>query len=185
MCGSTNITLPSDDTLVTFSPKRNLFDDDTIPGCDWFKNCLDCMSSKEGIMGGAGVILKGNQYTGHHRYGWSSSNNDIVEVDLVGHAWFFKREWLSTFWRELPELDHPMIVGEDMHFSVMLQKYLGLNTYVPPHPKGDKELWGSLPDTAWSIGQDNAALSMNMDNVHLMSEQLRKYTTNGFKIINS
>ena len=78
-----------------------------------------------------------------------------------------------------------MIVGEDMHFSVMLQKYLGLNTYVPPHPKDNKELWGSLPETAWSIGQDNAALSMNMDNVELMSEQLRKYTNNGFKIINS
>ena len=55
-----------------------------------------------------------------------------------------------------------------------------------PHTQKDnKELWGSLPDTAWSIGQDSAALSMNMDNVHLMSEQLRKYTNNGFKIINS
>ena len=53
------------------------------------------------------------------------------------------RVWLSTFWRELPELDHPMIVGEDMHFSVMLQKYIGLNTYVTPHPKDNKELWGS------------------------------------------
>jgi len=163
-----------------------VFDDDTIPGKRWLENCHRTIQEHEGLLGTIGVVYHTPQsYHPMHRVGWAEPNEKTERVDIVGHSWFFKREWLSTFWRELPELDHPMIVGEDMHFSVMLQKYLGLNTYVPPHPKDNKELWGSLPDTAWSIGQDNAALSMNMDNVHLMSEQLKKYTTNGFKIINS
>ena len=163
-----------------------VLDDDTIPGKRWLENCHKTIQEYEGLLGTIGVIYHTpNSYHPMNRVGWAEPNEKTERVDIVGHAWFFKREWLSTFWRELPEEDHPMIVGEDMHFSVMLQKYLGLNTYVPPHPKDDKELWGSLPDTAWSIGQDEAALSMNMDNVELMSQQLRKYTNNGFKIINS
>ena len=163
-----------------------VFDDDTIPGKKWLENCYETIQKHEGLLGTIGVVYHTpNSYHPMNRIGWAEPNEKTERVDIVGHAWFFKREWLSTFWRELPEENHPMIVGEDMHFSVMLQKYLGLNTYVPPHPKDNKELWGSLPDTAWSIGQDSAALSMNMDNVHLMSEQLRKYTNNGFKIINS
>ena len=67
----------------------------------------------------------------------------------------------------------------------MLQKYLGLNTYVPPHPKDNKELWAVYQIPHGVSVKDKAALSMNMDNVELMSQQLRKYTNNGFKIINS
>ena len=163
-----------------------VFDDDTIPGKRWLENCHKTIQEYEGLLGTIGVVYHTpTSYHPMNRVGWAEPNEKTERVDIVGHSWFFKREWLSTFWRELPEEDHPMIVGEDMHFSVMLQKYLGLNTYVPPHPKDNKELWGSLPDTAWSIGQDQAALSMNMDNVELMSQQLRKYTNNGFKIINS
>ena len=163
-----------------------VFDDDTIPGKRWLENCYETIQKHEGLLGTIGVVYQTpNSYHPMDRVGWAEPNEKTERVDIVGHAWFFKREWLSTFWRELPEEDHPMIVGEDMHFSVMLQKYLGLNTYVPPHPKDNKELWGSLPDTAWRIGQDDAALSMNMDNVELMSQQLRKYTSNGFKIINN
>ena len=163
-----------------------VFDDDTIPGKRWLENCYETIQKHEGLLGTIGVVYHTpNSYHPMNRIGWAEPNEKTERVDIVGHAWFFKREWLSTFWRELPEENHPMIVGEDMHFSVMLQKYLGLNTYVPPHPKDNKDLWGSLPDTAWSIGQDDAALSMNLDNVELMSQQLRKYTNNGFKIINS
>ena len=70
-----------------------------------------------------------------------------------------------------------------MHFSYTLQKYLGLNTYVPPHPKDDVEMWGSKPDTAWAIGQDAAALSMAPANIALMSFVYTNYIKKGFKIM--
>jgi hypothetical protein len=44
--------------------------------------------------------------------------------------------------RELPDPKYNTC-GEDMHFSYMLQKYAGIPTIVPPHPKSDKSLWGS------------------------------------------
>lgn len=131
-----------------------LFDDDTIPGCDWFKNCLDTMSIKEGIMGGAGVVLKGDHYTGHDRYGWSSFNNQIAEVDLVGHAWFFKREWLKYLWAEKPFTWNN---GEDIQFSYCCQKFGGINTFCPPHPKDKPNLSSSLK--GYELGVDEKATS--------------------------
>jgi hypothetical protein len=44
-----------------------------------------------------------------------------------------------------------------MHFSYTIQKYLGINTYVPPHPKDDKDMWGSLK--AEQYGGDKEATS--------------------------
>lgn len=34
--------------------------------------------------------------------------------------------------------------GEDIQFSYLAQKYGGIKTYVPPHPPGNTDLWGSI-----------------------------------------
>lgn len=131
-----------------------LFDDDTIPGPEWFENCLQTMETSEGILGGAGVILDGSKYTGHKRFGWSSQNEDIVEVDLVGHAWFFKREWLKYLWMEKPfTWDN----GEDIQFSYCCQKFGGINTFCPPHPKDKPSFSSSL--RGYELGVDEKATS--------------------------
>lgn len=161
-----------------------LFDDDTIPGRRWLENCRETIRETPGLLGTIGVIFETR--TGYHpmrRVGWDNPNERTTRVDIVGHCWFFRREWLSAFWRELPGPDHPLIVGEDIHFSAMLQKYLRLGTYVPPHPEADRDLWGSRPDFAWKVGQDKAAVSMNLDNVALMSEQLLGYFRDGFRTV--
>jgi hypothetical protein len=159
-----------------------VFDDDTIPGNRWFENCLETMKTHEGLLGTVGIRIHGD--TGMYplkRYGWADINIDHpMEVDYVGHAWFFHRDWLSYFWRELPPKEHDMLVGEDMHFSVMLRKYGGIKTFVPPHPSNDKSLWGSQPETAWSIGTDQAALSINPANLHKMSIYAEYMKSRGF-----
>jgi len=136
-----------------------IFDDDTIPGHNWFKNCMDCMKEKEALYGTIGVIFKDtNKYDVYKRYGWDSNNNgnNIVSkpVDIVGHSWFFKKEWISFFTREPPKVNEYFSVGEDITFSFMLQKYANIATYVPPHPNNDLSLFGSLPKTAWGYGCD-------------------------------
>jgi hypothetical protein len=159
-----------------------VFDDDTIPGNKWFENCLETMKTHRGLLGTVGIRIHGER--GMYplkRYGWADINNKKpMEVDYVGHSWFFHRDWLSHFWRELPPKEHDMLVGEDMHFSVMLRKYAGINTYVPPHPPDDRSLWGSQPETAWSIGTDNAALSVNPANLQRMSIYAEYMKTQGF-----
>jgi glycosyltransferase involved in cell wall biosynthesis len=159
-----------------------VFDDDTIPGKKWLENCLNTIQEHDGLLGTIGVKFQTTQsYHPNTRVGWANPNNNTEEVDIVGHSWFFRREWLSTFWRELPDVKQTRLVGEDMHFSYTLQKYLNKKTYVPPHPIDDMEMWGSKPDTGWGIGQDSAALSMFPLNISLMSMEYQKYINRGFK----
>ena len=135
-----------------------IFDDDTIPGDRWFENCLETMKTNEGIMGSAGYVQTGPRATQYEpeRSGWPRQNEETMRVDYVGHAWFFKREWLSHLWREKPPTwDN----GEDIHFSYTAQKYGGIQTYCPPHPPSDKELHGSL--LGYELGVDSKATSNN------------------------
>ena len=131
-----------------------IFDDDTIPGTKWLENCVKTIHKTPGILGGAGVLLKEDKYFGHTRTGWSAQNNKTEEVDLVGHAWFFQREWLKYLWMEMPlTWDN----GEDIHFSYTSQKYGDIKTYCPPHPPEQLELHSSLH--GYEMGVDLKAAS--------------------------
>lgn len=161
-----------------------VFDDDTIPGVKWLENCYNTIQSYDGLLGTIGLIFNDrNNYMSHNRIGWDRPNNITEVVDIVGHSWFFRRDDLANFWRELPDIDHNVLVGEDMHFSYTLQKYANKKTYVPPHPIEDKEMWGSIPDYAWNIGCDNAAISMNMENIRNMNDVFKNYINKGFQTI--
>ena len=130
-----------------------VLDDDTIPGKKW-----------------------------HENWGWSNPNEVTTQVDIVGHSWFFKREWLGAFWREAP-IPESRICGEDMHFSYSIQKYLGLNTYVPPHPSNDQDMWGSNPLLAYQYGVDKNAISVNYHGSHF-GNALKSTIKKGFKLTN-
>jgi hypothetical protein len=161
-----------------------VFDDDTIPGKKWLENCYNTIQTHDGLLGTIGVKFQDkNNYVNNVRVGWDRPNETTEVVDIVGHSWFFKREDLATFWRELPDLNHSQIVGEDMHFSYTLQKYTNKKTYVPPHPISDMEMWGSKPDSAWSIGTDSAAISRDWSNMNTMNQAFMNYINKGFKIL--
>jgi len=140
-----------------------IFDDDTIPGTNWFANCLECMDNVHSdphenvpypILGGVGVTLHQNDaYQPNTRHGWVSANEFREKVDLVGHAWFFPAHYIQYMWRKKPMWDN----GEDMHFSAMCQIYGGIDTWVPPHPKSDTSLWSSLHGV--QLGVDDVASS--------------------------
>jgi GT2 family glycosyltransferase len=132
------------------------FDDDTIPGSKWFESCLNTINKGfNGILGSAGIYLEENKYDPHQKIGWNGINNkQITEVDLVGHAWFMKKESLRYLWYEDPiSWDN----GEDMQLSYQAQKYGGIKTYVPPHPTSDHSIWGSLPEKGLKYGNDENA----------------------------
>jgi hypothetical protein len=128
-------------------------DDDSIPGSKWLENCINTMEQQEGLLGTVGLYYpqpvpaldpRCSYYEYYQRYGWVNPNEETKQVDLVGHSWFFKKEWLSDFWKEMPDYDKYSLCGEDMHFSYMLQKYRNIPTFVPPHPKDNREMWGSI-----------------------------------------
>lgn len=138
-----------------------VFDDDTIPGCKWFENCLSSMKVREGLMGSIGLVFHADDYWQYHRIGWDERNRcnnpEMREVDIVGHAWFFKREWLSDLWSFAPDYNKFLTHGEDIAFSAFLQKK-GIPTLVPPHPPGQWDLFGSHPHLAWQYGSEEVGI---------------------------
>jgi glycosyltransferase involved in cell wall biosynthesis len=159
-----------------------LFDDDVIPGKDWFKSCLQFMKTTPGIMGTTGVILRGPTYTPNSKVGWNSKQNTIIEeVDLVGHAWFFKKEWAKYMWYEEPVTwDN----GEDIMFSYLCQKYGNIKTYVPPHPPNNLAIWGNKPETARKYGGDaEATYKIVKDHYTLRNKICKHCIQNGWKIV--
>lgn len=138
-----------------------IYDDDTIPGEKWHQNCINTMKTNEGILGSAGIILKSDKYVNHDRCGWPTQNEETTEVDLVGHAWFFRREWLRYLWQEKPTTwDN----GEDIQFAFMAKIYGNIKTYCPPHPSSDKSLHGSILGN--ELGIDDKATSTNSSVSH-------------------
>src|SRR5205823_7978076 len=71
-----------------------LFDDDTFPGPRWLENCHETFDRTPGILGSAGVRLGDDSYARRSVHGWHDPTAETVEVDLVGHAWFLKAEWV-------------------------------------------------------------------------------------------
>lgn len=158
-----------------------VFDDDVIPGSNWFKNCIDTYNKKPGLLGTRGVrFFSENRYTPIDHFGWGNPNEDIVEVDIVGHAWFFTRDMLQLYWAHLPPVNFPSTAGEDMHFSYVLQK-AGIKTYVPPHNIDDKSLWGNTA-LEECYGSDENAISLSSDAYVKFDKCLSYYTQNGFNI---
>lgn len=140
-----------------------IYDDDTVSGNKWFENCLNTIKTHPGIMGTAGAYLIGPFYENYKKTGWNAyqqgghhkvNENQIQEVDLVGHSWFFRREYLINLWKEYPL---SWINAEDVQFSALNQIHGGIKTYVPPHPTSDMSMWGSLPQHGYNYGNDNAS----------------------------
>lgn len=166
------------------SPFVLVLDDDTIPGSKWIQNCLETMAISEGLLGTRGLKFRSrNSYYPNIEVGWQTQNEKIEEVDIVGHSWFFRREWLSAFWAEIPIGHYDRLVGEDIHFSYAIQKVLGLKTFVPPHPHHDVELWGSIPSRSAAVGTDENAISVRTDAAKRFNLAYRSYIARGFRLL--
>lgn len=166
--------------FMASTPYIAIFDDDTIPGKRWFENCLETEKSQPGIMGTIGVILQGKKYSPYTKVGWHTGNSNPEEVDLVGHAWFFRKEYLKYMWQEEPfSYDN----GEDIHFSYTAQKYGEIQTIVPPHPKDNHQLWGSIPDLGSKYGNDANANYKKSNHGSLRNEIAEHCIKNGWKTV--
>ena len=138
-----------------------ILDDDTIPGKRWIENCLDCFKKKPGIYTPFGVRITNPSYRGVYRLsGWDHNNEEIEEVDMAGHSWFFPFSYLHYMFME-----HPLFYenAEDLWFSAQCQKHGNIEVYVPPHPEDDKEMWGSLKP---EYGLDKKAISIRAYKEH-------------------
>lgn len=163
-----------------------VFDDDIIPGSRWFENCLETIKRHNGLLGGHGVVFHSeSDYTARTHYGWRAPNRYAARVDIVGNAWFFRREWLALYWSELPGLDQVWTAGEDFHFSYMLQKS-GIGTFVPQHRAGGRfrPFW-SCADTkrGRALGRSGPAICLDDEQALKVREGLSRFVSKGFRLL--
>jgi hypothetical protein len=132
-------TLP----LLFTSEYTAIFDDDTIPNSKWLEHCVATSRAKNCIVGG-----NGRNYSGVNECNCCGSSGE-KRVDIVGHCWFFRTEWIHYMWRESPPtFDN----GEDIHFCASCKIHGGIDSYFPD--QSDPETWG---DTKQVLGMDDHA----------------------------
>lgn len=161
-----------------------VFDDDIVPGKDWLANCFDTFAKYPGLLGGNGVIFHSlSDYNNRTNYGWAFPNRYATQVDIVGHAWFLRREWLGLYWSEMPNLSQPVIAGEDFHASYMLQKH-GINTFVPQHRKHTPNRWSCKSrQQGMQFGRMSVALSKHVQHSAAIRDGLSLYVSKGFRLL--
>ena len=158
----------------------SVIDDDTIPGSKWYENCLNCFEKKEAIYGARGIrFYFDNIYLPVEEFGIYGASNISNQVDIVGHNWFFKKDWLPFFWMESEISKKNRFVGEDINLSFSLKKHLNIDTFVPPHPKNDHESWGGNYKSSLSLGQMDVAISKNNQHLKEMNEIYKEYVKQG------
>jgi hypothetical protein len=161
-----------------------IIDDDTIPGRRWLENCIETMNKTPGLLGARGLIFDNkHSYSMNHDVGIYCPNENTTAVDIVGHSWFFKREWLYAFWGCADLKFENNLAGEDIHFSFAMQKFLGIPTLVPRHPINDTSLWGADPELSKSYGSGREGISNSPNSIKKFEEALRHYRNHGFKTL--
>lgn len=167
------------------SPFVCVFDDDTIPSRDYLANCFYQMKQQEGLYGAIGIVLQNPQNYPNSdfiRLGWANPNESRVEVDFVGHSWFFKKEWLDDLFAGTKSLQDFKTAGEDMGFSLALQRK-GIKTFVPPQPYKKPHLWGNNPQYAKKYGDDNVALFNTNESRTKYNNAIKEAINLGFKTL--
>lgn len=158
-----------------------VFDDDTIPGKKWFENCLNNIGDGNRLLGTRGLrFLSDKNYSPFESYGWDNPNEHLVEVDIIGHAWFFERRLLTAFWGHYEDRYEDDYCGEDIHLSFSIQK-IGCKSFVPPHKSDDMESWGSLPEFALKYGTNEVAISSDALALNKFSKAYSHYVSKKFE----
>jgi hypothetical protein len=158
-----------------------VIDDDSIPGKRWLESAIHTQKLTGGLVGSRGLRFRTkSSYTLYDEFGPNNPSSEIHEVDIVGHNWFFPREWLGAFWSLYPDRFPGGLAGEDIHLSFAVQKVLGAGTFVPPHPIDDRTLWGEQPASEAEFGSDEAAISRNPRSMKKFEDAYAHYIGRGF-----
>ena len=169
--------------LILTTPYIAVFDDDCFPEVNWFKNALNTMGDNEYILGGAGIFMNSKvNYANHRKIGWNGTHSERpIEVDLVGHAWFFRQQTTKYLFYEPPCMwDN----GEDFMFSFLAQKYGNVKTIVPPHPETDTSIWSCNKELGLKYGNDANAYSRRRTHLIDRSKVLQHCIEGGWKLAN-
>ncbi len=132
-------TLP----LLIDTEYTSILDDDTIPQPYWLQHAMKYCSEYNAIIGGVGVVIGRNK-----QFYFNPPIKENLEVDYVGHIWFFKTKWVSQYLFNGgissigTYLQPSWEAGEDIGFSA--SAWLGgrIRTILPPMSDTNYPCWG-------------------------------------------
>jgi hypothetical protein len=156
--GGENFDFPEDAEVILARPNRKyhlrfavglleetdylfFYDDDTLPGAEWHENCINTIKKHDCICvtNGRDIVEQTKSQTCPG--GWCNPNEKEVRCWFGGHSWALRKKNLKYMWYDDPvELKN----GEDIQLSANAWLFNEIPTYIPPHPKENKALWGSL-----------------------------------------
>lgn len=116
-----------------------ILDDDTIPAKGWIQNAIRCVDEKGGIAGQNGRTYNHSTklYEGVGDNGYCP---DDIRVDLVGHSWVFRTEWVRYLWMQ-KQVSYE--TGEDIQFCMSARYHGNIPSYCvkqEPHNTGQLKL---------------------------------------------
>lgn len=132
----------------------HVIDDDTMPGHEWFRNCLETFADlpKHSVLGTCGRVFPDGTRDSAAAVGWQNPMDTTVHADVLNHSWFFSQSLAKLFY---PTSFYGPTCGEDYAICVLGRKHGGI-VACPPHPRDRMELWGSL--RGMELGADEHAL---------------------------
>ena len=119
-----------------------VLDDDIIPGPQWLERCCQKCDSLNSIISCTGRVMakddfqpeNGRNFSFDHFIGDVNSlgldrtySEEEIIVDYACQSYFFKTEWLKTFWSVWPIT---FLSGEDIHLSATCNYLLNVKTVV-------------------------------------------------------
>jgi len=125
-----------------------IFDDDTMPNPKWIEHGIEWSKKENAIVGANGRNFKTEEPAGLCD---GVHNDELIEVDIVGHCWIFRTEWIHNMWREKAST---YLTGEDIHFCAASKIHSNIKSIVPPQPENDPIVWG---DAKPDLGSDEHA----------------------------
>jgi len=126
-----------------------IMDDDMIPAHKWFETCLNILKKENSIVCGYGIKYDESYDDNGKKFGDHGEHNETIEyVDMAGHSWFMRKEWLKYFWAEEP---FDWLVSDDIHLSYMMKRH-NIKLLVSPYPENNKDVWGNIK-YEWGIGK--------------------------------
>jgi GT2 family glycosyltransferase len=99
-------------------------------------------------------------YAKRTMHGWQRPNDESVEVDLVGQAWFLRTEWLKYLFADRSVTGTN---GEDIELAARAWRLEGIRSFCPPHPSDDTRQWGST--RGMELGLDEVASSHRVEHL--------------------
>lgn len=162
-----------------------ILDDDFVPGIRWLENVFRTEErTGTALFGSRGIIFNSkHNYLEYEEVGTHNPNERAMQVDIVGHNWVIKREYLGDFWGAYSKAFPSRFAGEDIHVSFALQSSQGIKTVVPPHPRENPELWGEKPTIEIIDGTGQEALSRSPEGLRRFEKALKHYRELGFETI--